>query len=141
MNLIVGAIAAAIRTTGWTVRETHLNTKVLDDLKKSGDNSIISSWHENIYFSTWLLRNRELDPMISTKKDGEIITKMMAKFGFSASRGSSSKGGGSALKERVRKLKSGIPCAITPDGSRGPRLEMKLGVIQLARLSGVPLVP
>ena len=141
MNLIVGAIATAIRATGWTVREEHINAKVMDELKNSGDNYIISSWHENIYFSTWLLRNRGLDPMISASKDGEIITRIMGKFGFTASRGSSSKGGGSALKEQIRKLKSGIPGAITPDGPKGPRREMKAGVIQLARLSGVPLVP
>ncbi len=38
-------------------------------------------------------------------------------------------------------LKQGKRCAITPDGPRGPRREMKMGTVQIARLAGCPVVP
>ena len=38
-------------------------------------------------------------------------------------------------------LKEGKRSAITPDGPRGPRRQLKLGVVSIARLSGRPVVP
>jgi hypothetical protein len=38
-------------------------------------------------------------------------------------------------------LKEGLNLVITPDGPRGPRAKVKSGVIELARLTGAPIVP
>ena len=56
-------------------------------------------------------------------------------------RGSSTRGGVAALRESLRLLKGGGYVAISPDGPRGPRMRVQPGIIGLARLSGVPIVP
>jgi len=41
----------------------------------------------------------------------------------------------------IRSLREGNNVVITPDGPKGPRQQAKSGVIELARLSGMPLLP
>ena len=41
----------------------------------------------------------------------------------------------------MKRLREGRDVAFTPDGPRGPRHRVQGGVIQAARLSGVPIVP
>jgi hypothetical protein len=37
--------------------------------------------------------------------------------------------------------RSGVDLVVTPDGPKGPAQVAKMGVIQLARASGLPIVP
>jgi hypothetical protein len=55
--------------------------------------------------------------------------------------GSSSKGGATALRAMVKTLKEGNYIGITPDGPRGPRMRASDGIISLARLAKVPVIP
>ena len=70
-----------------------------------------------------------------------MITRVLNTFGNRAIRGSSSKGGIQALRAIIAVLKKGDRVAITPDGPRGPALELKDGIIHSARSSGVPIIP
>jgi lysophospholipid acyltransferase (LPLAT)-like uncharacterized protein len=79
--------------------------------------------------------------MISASRDGELISTIGRFFGYTAVRGSSSRGGKEATREMVDHLQAGKRCAITPDGPRGPRREMKPGAVNIARLTGCPVVP
>jgi lysophospholipid acyltransferase (LPLAT)-like uncharacterized protein len=97
-------------------------------------------WHETILMSVWYHRDQDVHVMISASRDGELITTIGKFFGYTAVRGSSSKGGQEATREMVDYLKAGKRCAITPDGPRGPRREMKLGAVNIARLTGCPIV-
>jgi lysophospholipid acyltransferase (LPLAT)-like uncharacterized protein len=56
-------------------------------------------------------------------------------------RGSATRGGARAFKQLLQCLKEGSNVAITPDGPKGPRQQVKSGVIELARLSGMPILP
>jgi len=56
-------------------------------------------------------------------------------------RGSTSKKGGIAVRELLRRIEAGSDAAFTPDGPRGPRYRVKPGVIQAAQLSGAAIVP
>ena len=98
-------------------------------------------WHETILMSVWYHRDQDVHVMISTSRDGELISTIGKFFGYTAVRGSSSKGGQEATREMVDYLKQGKRCAITPDGPRGPRRQMKMGAVQIARLTGCPVVP
>jgi hypothetical protein len=79
--------------------------------------------------------------LISRHRDGEIIARIVARFGHRAVRGSSTRGGASALRDLIRLGRAGADLVVTPDGPKGPRQEAKLGVIQLARATGLPIVP
>ncbi len=56
-------------------------------------------------------------------------------------RGSATRGGARALRELIGALRGGRNVAITPDGPKGPRGQVKSGVVELARLSGMPILP
>jgi lysophospholipid acyltransferase (LPLAT)-like uncharacterized protein len=66
---------------------------------------------------------------------------LIQRFGYGASRGSSSRGGVGALVEMVRLMRAGRPTAFTIDGPRGPRHEAKMGALLLAKKTGCPVLP
>ena len=41
----------------------------------------------------------------------------------------------------VKDYQNGFDIALTPDGPRGPRYQVQIGVIELAKLTGRPIVP
>ncbi len=84
---------------------------------------------------------RNICVLASRSRDGQYISDVLDGFGFAVARGSSSRSGDVAIKEMASRLKSGMDAAVTPDGPRGPRYRVQLGVILLSQLSGVPIVP
>jgi len=65
----------------------------------------------------------------------------MARFAVQAVRGSSSRGGAGALRGLLKALKKGNCALMAVDGPRGPRGEVKPGIVYLARRTGVPVYP
>jgi lysophospholipid acyltransferase (LPLAT)-like uncharacterized protein len=78
---------------------------------------------------------------VSRSKDGEWTARLFTKLGAETVRGSTSRGGATALRGLVRAAKEGKDLAITPDGPRGPAERVQPGAVALARLSGRPLLP
>ena len=66
---------------------------------------------------------------------------LLAAWGVGVVRGSATRGGVGGLLRLVRTVREGTSVVILPDGPRGPRYVAKGGVVQLARLTGVPIVP
>jgi lysophospholipid acyltransferase (LPLAT)-like uncharacterized protein len=56
-------------------------------------------------------------------------------------RGSTSRRGPQALRELTTWGRKGYDLAITPDGPRGPVYVIQDGIIALAQLSGMPIIP
>jgi lysophospholipid acyltransferase (LPLAT)-like uncharacterized protein len=79
--------------------------------------------------------------LASRSRDGEIAARYVARFGLTVVRGSSSRGGGVALRALVAALRRGVDVALVPDGPRGPREQLQGGVVTLAALTGAPVVP
>jgi lysophospholipid acyltransferase (LPLAT)-like uncharacterized protein len=98
-------------------------------------------WHGRILLAAPIYTGKGLHILISRHGDGEIIANIMKLFGFFLVRGSSSKGGKEAFREMVRLARENKELAITPDGPRGPFEEVKLGVAQVARITGCPVIP
>ena len=84
---------------------------------------------------------KNMNVLISSHGDGELIANVMKKFGFHLVRGSSSKGGTEAIRELVRLGRKNSDMAITPDGPRGPAEVVKSGVAHVARITGRPILP
>lgn len=110
-------------------------------LRRDGQPFILSSWHGQLLPHLWANRNREICAMVSQHGDGEIIFRIIERWGYRGVRGSSSRGGREALKAMVDELQSGSTFAITPDGPRGPRGSVQMGVMIAATRSKVPIVP
>lgn len=139
--LITSILSILIRFTGVTTTVKQINKKVLTRTIKKHGSVILATWHQNIFFSIWLLRKKDLTALISNSEDGEIICNVFNKFGYSAVRGSTSKGGIPALKQLINLLKKGKSVAITPDGPLGPPEKIQSGVILLAKYANVPIIP
>jgi lysophospholipid acyltransferase (LPLAT)-like uncharacterized protein len=100
---------------------------------------IYSFWHRAVFASTWLWRKAGIAVMVSRSFDGEYIARIIEKLGFIAVRGSSSRGGASALLGLKSQLEQGSSVAFTIDGPRGPKYVAKLGPVLLSRASAVPM--
>jgi lysophospholipid acyltransferase (LPLAT)-like uncharacterized protein len=79
--------------------------------------------------------------LISAHRDGQLIAKTVGHFGIHTIEGSTSKGGATALRAMLKNLKNGECIGITPDGPRGPRMRASAGVVNVAKMSGVPVIP
>jgi lysophospholipid acyltransferase (LPLAT)-like uncharacterized protein len=97
-------------------------------------------WHEMLLAPTYTHARQGVAALISHHADGELITQIVRMLGGQVVRGSTSKGGLSALRDMMRKGRMSH-VAITPDGPRGPRRVLQPGAIYLASRSGMPLVP
>ncbi len=102
---------------------------------------ILSFWHDQLFLMIKGYRGKGAKVLISASKDGELIARTMACFGVGAVRGSSTRGGRAAFRELVELGREPVDLVFTPDGPKGPRHEVKDGVVQLARLTGRPVVP
>ena len=98
-------------------------------------------WHGRLLSCAYRYRRHRFGTLISRNRDGDYIAGVVRRWGFTVVRGSSSRGGSSALRRIVRMLKEGRSVALTPDGPRGPRQEMKPGPLLAAQLAGVPVIP
>ena len=84
---------------------------------------------------------RNVAIMISQHRDGDFVSRFMERRGLQCIRGSATRGGLAAMKKMISAHKSGQHLAITPDGPKGPRHQVKSGVIELAKLTGSPILP
>ena len=83
-----------------------------------------------------------LATMTSTSKDGQLIDFVIRKFGGATSKGSSTRGGGGALKGLIRLVrKEGRNSSMAVDGPKGPIFEVKSGIFELAKLTKATIVP
>jgi lysophospholipid acyltransferase (LPLAT)-like uncharacterized protein len=89
--------------------------------------------------AAYRFRNQGLAVMTSRSFDGEYIARIIQKLGFSAVRGSSSRGGVGALLGMRKVLEQGHCAVFTIDGPRGPRYVAKPGPVLLAKIAGVPI--
>ena len=86
-------------------------------------------------------RGRNLAVLVSPSDDGALAAVALRHFRYRIVRGSLSRGGASALRSMQELLATGGQLVLTPDGPRGPRHTMNVGVAWLARATGAPVVP
>jgi hypothetical protein len=88
-----------------------------------------------------LHRGRGIDVLVSPSDDGSLATRALRHFGYRVIRGSLSRGGARAMRAMATALAAGRQIVVTPDGPRGPRHAMNVGVAWLARATGAPILP
>jgi hypothetical protein len=106
----------------------------------NGNNFIFAFWHGTMLVPWYVLRNYLPTAIISQSKDGELLAKLLKKWNYDLKRGSSSRDGKAVLEELVKSAVNNKSIAITPDGPRGPRQEMKAGAIVISKKAQVPVV-
>jgi lysophospholipid acyltransferase (LPLAT)-like uncharacterized protein len=107
--------------------------------RRLGLRYIYAFFHEVMLFPAYYWNWPEMQILISDHRDGEYITQVVKRLGFGVVRGSTTRGGGRALKEMLGRIDRGHLC-VTPDGPRGPRRSVHPGMIYLASRTGWPIV-
>jgi len=102
---------------------------------------IYTFWHNRVFASIYFWQKRGIVVMTSQSFDGEYIARFIQRFGAGAARGSSTRGGTTALAEMGRLLRLGYPASFTIDGPKGPRYVAKMGAVLLAKKTGQPILP
>jgi len=96
-------------------------------------------WHENILMPLFLRGHSNISMLLSRHWDANVLDRVARMMGFGVVRGSTFKGGSTALRELADRAGSGN-LTITPDGPRGPRRTLAPGCVFLASTLGIPIV-
>lgn len=150
VQAIAGFLTASyIKFVHLTSRWEYLNAAVPASFIEARKPVIVAAWHGRIFMLACLRpRPKRAYVLVSRHRDGEMIARAMGYYSFETIRGSTeqtdaaqAKGGTAALRDMVRILKGPDYVFITPDGPRGPRQRATMGVVTLAQLTGVPVLP
>ncbi len=130
-----------IRALGRTLRIRTLHAERVRAFWESGRGVIIAFWHSRQLMMPLCYGGSRLSILISEHRDGELIHRIVRRFGFDTVRGSTTRGGARALRQMARLGRARADLAVTPDGPRGPRCVAQPGVVELAKLTGQPIIP
>ena len=108
----------------------------------AGGPFIIALWHGHIAMLHQLrFGDRALIALISGHRDGQLVSKCAWHYNIGTVMGSTGRGGIVAVRQLMRWARRGHSLVITPDGPRGPRMRAKEGIIDIARLCNLPILP
>ncbi len=140
MKELIQNIGLIILPTILDLLTRTLRIKVENEESLKSSNCVLMFWHGKMLAGWWLGRNKNFYAVVSQSKDGEILSRLLKRWNYKLIRGSSSKDSKEVMKEMVEALKNGFSLAITPDGPRGPREEMKIGGLISAVRAQKPIV-
>ena len=141
LSILPRLVALIVRVLFSTCRVEVRNAHHHYDAEKRYGCVLIVFWHEGLPLASWRYRNMGCHTLTSYSYDGEFGTRVIAKLGIRALRGSSSRGGSDALKRMEAALSHGVTLVLMPDGPRGPRRKMKAGAAVLGARTGAPVIP
>lgn len=111
--------------------------------------AIYAVWHNRLALSVTgyyrYVKKRNPTPgaaaMVSASRDGGLLSSVLECFSIQPVRGSSSRRGPQALLELTTWAERGYDLALTPDGPRGPCYVVQDGIMSLAQVTGLPILP
>ncbi len=125
-----------------TCRKTYHSAVPGTNAYKNGDEdpNFYSVWHDQILMVLFCGRPKRAAGLVSKSQDGTYVADVMKMQNIKPVRGSSKHGGAEAVKQLLETAQD-HHVTITPDGPRGPRHEMKPGIVFLASKTGRKIVP
>ncbi len=141
LTLVPRVGAWLITAFGHAIRFRTEGADGVDEEYRGGRHVIIAFWHARQLMLPLAYRGRGVHTLISQHRDGELIHRILARFGGQSVRGSTTRGGAAALRRLIKLGRAGMDLAITPDGPKGPREVVQMGIIHLARATGLPIMP
>jgi lysophospholipid acyltransferase (LPLAT)-like uncharacterized protein len=147
---VVGrAIGFYMLFVGVTTRWQRVNQAAIEPFWRGEGKLIGCIWHGRftLIHKMWKF-GRGAPPakmLISRSREGGLVSWVSRTVGAEVIRGSAAKrgqqkGGVEATLQMARHLDGGGVIAMTPDGPRGPRMRVKKGAVQLARIAGASLM-
>jgi len=130
-----------IRLLTATMRIEYVNYDDVWSRWKRGENVILAFWHGRLMMMPQMYRGKGISVLVSHHQDGELVARTMKGLGIDSVRGSSTRGWLGGVKGLLKSARSGKDLAITPDGPKGPRYRAQRGILQLAKVTGLPIIP
>ena len=148
-RLMATLIFVSIRAVAVTLRSRVEDASGLIVGGTTGKPVIFSIWHNRlalclVIYHRHVVRHqpqRKMAAMVSASRDGAMLARLLELFGVQPVRGSTSRRGPQALRELTTWGAQGYDLAVTPDGPRGPCYAVQGGVVLVAQLTGLPIVP
>jgi len=151
LNVLAGSMAGYFRL----IRTTSTFTFEPDpegEFARSIRPYIAVGWHGQYFLLPALMQgtpDHRFEALVSRHADGELIARVISRFGHNAVRGSGSpsprriheKGGVEAFHAMRESLASGHSIVASANFLRTSRREVSRGIVTLARISGRPIVP
>ena len=140
--------AIGVRVLGRTLRVQFAGVAGMRPFWEARRPLIYVIWHGRMLMAPWINarlrrtdRARRVTGLASRSRDGELVARYAARFDIGLVRGSSSRGGASAVRLLASAVRGGDDVVIVPDGPRGPARRLRPGVVALAAMTGAPVVP
>ncbi len=130
----MSAVAATLRID-WT---EYAEPSPADD---EAGRRIYAFWHGRLFLLVPAFRNRGIVVITSTSFAGEVLTRVLERFGYVTVRGSSGRRGTAALIAMKGALLGGRDGGVALDGPSGPERRAKGGALAAAQSAGCSIVP
>ena len=140
LTIIPPIAAAIVRLLAFSMKFETVHPERADPFWRDNKRMILAFWHGRLLMVPFCYFGKGIKTLISRHGDGEILARVMERFGHESIRGSTTHGGAMAMREMIKALKN-YDIALTPDGPLGPKHKVQDGVIALAKSTGVPIVP
>ena len=138
-------VAGLSKLWSYTLQVRRVDFEAVENLVARDERFVLSFWHRRLFMMPLAYpfhrKSRGVAILSSDSKDGERSAATWRWFGIHAVRGTASDDGAKALVRMIQAVKQGWDFGITPDGPRGPLMELKPGTIALARKTGAWIVP
>ncbi|MGH8221726.1 MAG: lysophospholipid acyltransferase family protein [Woeseiaceae bacterium] len=126
--------------------EAIIGSEVAERLIRTGTVCAPCHWHQhlvlgNMLLRSWLCRGLRAGFLISASVDGDVPARIAKSWGAEVTRGSANNTGALVLRDMHALFRRGVSVVSVPDGPNGPKGVFKAGVVLMARIAGVPLVP
>jgi lysophospholipid acyltransferase (LPLAT)-like uncharacterized protein len=128
-----GPMVNGIAST-WRIEEYH--PERWQEARSASGPRIFMLWHETLLPLLWHHRRQGASIVVSRARDGQYLVDYARQLGYETIEGSSHRGRMLAMRGSLRALQAGALLAITPDGPRGPRREIKPGGLAAAQVTG-----
>lgn len=125
----------------WSWRIRIHEAPAVQEFMKNKEPFAIAHWHGDELGILHMLKSYHVAAIISTSKDGDLMNKAVQLLGGETVRGSSTRGGSQALKGIIRLKKKGRRPSVAVDGPKGPIYKVKPGILQISKLTQLPIVP
>jgi len=135
------ALSGLIRALAATVDFRLHDDASIRSFEREGRPFILAFWHRYLILMRYGYRGSRMSVLVSQSWDGELTSQTLAHMGIDTCRGSTTRGGASALRDLLRRARSGSDLCFTPDGPKGPVRKVQPGVIVAAAMSGLPIQP
>ena len=136
--IIAFYIKVCFNTSLWYLKNDEEITSTL----KKNKRLVVIFWHNRLLMAPYCWNySKPFKMLISSHRDGKIISNAVAHLGIGTIKGSSNKNKISSAKEILTNLNMNNVVGITPDGPRGPIEKMKEGIVSLLKKTNATVIP